>query len=95
MNRKYETIFVLNPQMEEEQAKAMAEKFKELIEAQAQFEKVEEWGKKRLAYEVNKMKEGYYFLMHFSADAQFPTELERHYKITEDVLKYIIIKLDQ
>jgi small subunit ribosomal protein S6 len=53
---------------------------------------VDEWGKKRLAYEVNDQKEGYYVLMHFSAEPEFPTELERIYKITEGILKYLIVR---
>ena len=88
---KYETIFVIKPQ-EEEQLKALVEQFKNLIETQAQLDSVDEWGMKKLAYEVNKQKEGYYVLINFSANPDFPQELERNYKITESILKYIIIR---
>ena len=92
---KYESIFVLSALLEDEKIQEIIAKVKTLIETSAQLEKVDEWGKKRLAYEIDDQKEGYYTLMQFSAASEFPAELERIYKITEGVLKYLIIRLDE
>lgn len=92
---KYESIFVISALLEDEKIQEIITKFKTLIETSAQLEKIEEWGKKRLAYEIDDQKEGYYTLVQFSAAPEFPTELERIYKITEGVLKYLIVRRDE
>ena len=89
---KYESIFVISTLLEEEKIKEIIEKVKSFVESNAQLESIDEWGKRRLAYKVNKQKEGYYTLMHFTAEPTFPAELERIYKITEGVMKYIVVK---
>ncbi|QNU67086.1 30S ribosomal protein S6 [Ruminiclostridium herbifermentans] len=94
MLKKYETIFIINPEVGEENTKALVEKFKAMIEASAQVESVDEWGKRKLAYEIKDKNEGYYVLVNFSSSPDFPAELERVYKITEGILKYIIINKD-
>jgi small subunit ribosomal protein S6 len=94
MLKKYETIFIINPEVGEENTKALVEKFKALIEASAQIENVDEWGKRKLAYEIKDKNEGYYVLVNFSSNPDFPAELERVYKITEGILKYITINKD-
>ena len=91
---KYETVLVLNPNLSEEDTAGLVGKFKSLIEGAGQLENVEEWGKRKLAYEVNDEKEGYYVLMNFSSDSKFPQELERNYKITDGILRYMVIKKD-
>lgn len=91
---KYETVFIISPTLEEEAVKGLVEKFSNLILANGELEKVEEWGKKKFAYEVQDHKEGYYVLMNFSANSDFPAELERNFKITEGVLKYIVVRND-
>ena len=92
---KYESIFVLSALLEDEKIQEIIAKVKTLVETSGQLEKVDECGKKRLAYEIDDQKEGYYTLMQFSAASEFPAELERIYKITEGVLKYLIIRLDE
>jgi small subunit ribosomal protein S6 len=92
---KYESIFVLSALLEDEKIQEIITKVKTLIETSAQLEKIDEWGKKRLAYEIDDQKEGYYTLVQFSAASEFPAELERIYKITEGVLKYLIIRRDE
>lgn len=94
MLKKYETIFIINSEFGEETTKALVEKFKTMIEASAQLENIDEWGKRKLAYEINDKNEGYYVLANFSSEPNFPAELERVYKITEGILKYIIINKD-
>lgn len=94
MLKKYESIFIINPEVGEENTKALVEKFKAMIEASAQLESIDEWGKRKLAYEIKDKNEGYYVLVNFSSAPEFPAELERVYKITEGILKYIIINKD-
>jgi small subunit ribosomal protein S6 len=95
MLKKYETIFIISPEFSEEDTKSLVEKFKSLIETSAQLESIDEWGRRRLAYPINDFNEGYYVLVNFSAEPDFPRELERVYKITEGILKDIIIKKDE
>jgi len=88
---KYETLFIIDSDVGEENEKALVEKFKNLLETSAQLESIDEWGKRKLAYSINDKNEGYYVLANFSADSEFPRELERIFKITDGIMKYIII----
>lgn len=88
---KYETMYIISPTLDEEQVKALVEKFNNLISEHGEIEKVEEWGRKKLAYEVQDQKEGYYVLLYFTANPEFPAELERNFKINENILKYLIL----
>lgn len=94
MINKYESIFIINTEVGEENTKALVEKIKNLLETSAQLENIDEWGKRRLAYPINDLNEGYYVLANFSAESSFPHELERIYKITDGIIKYIVIKKD-
>ena len=94
ITRAYETIFVLDTTIGEEAVNGLVEKFKSLIESNAQIDNVDVWGKKRLAYPINYKTEGYYVLINFTAKPDFPAELERVYKITEGVLRSIVILKD-
>lgn len=89
---KYETIFVLDVTMEDEKLEALSNKFQELIAKNGEVESVDVWGKRRLAYPINYKTEGYYVLVNFSSNPEFPKELERNYGITEGVLRTIIVK---
>lgn len=89
--RKYECVYVISPALEEEQVKALVQKFNDLVAQNGELESTEEWGKRKFAYEVQKHKEGYYVLMNFSANPDFPAELERNFKITEGILKYLVV----
>lgn len=94
--RKYETLYIIQPILEEEAVKALVERFSALITEQGgQVEKVDEWGKRRLAYPIDDFREGYYVLMNFSSDADTPQELERVFKITDGVIRYLIIREDE
>ena len=91
--RKYETIFILHPTLDEEAVKANVEKFKGVIEnGGGTIENVDSWGKRKLAYEINKVNEGYYTLINFSAEPELPKELYRIFRITDTVVRHIIIK---
>lgn len=96
MKNNYETIIVLRPSLEEEARAQIIERFQNLIsDAGGTVEKTEEWGLKKLAYEVQKLNEGYYVLMQFTAEPDLPKELERNYKIVDGVLRYIIVNNDE
>ncbi len=90
----YETIFIIDASLDEESVKGLQEKFTSLIEKNGEIESVDEWGKRRLAYEINDKTEGFYVLVNFKADPEFPKELERQYKITEGILRTIVIRKD-
>lgn len=92
---KYESIFIVSALLEDEKIQEIITKVKNLVEESGQLEKLDEWGKRRLAYEIEDQKEGYYTLMHFTAESEFPAKLERIYKITEGVIKYIILRRDE
>lgn len=92
---KYETIMVINPTFEEEKIEATVEKFKALISANGEITNVDVWGKRKLAYEIDDLTEGYYVLVEFSAKPEFPAELERVYKITDGIIRDIVIKKDE
>lgn len=88
---KYETVFVVDAALEQEQIDSVVEKFKSLIEANATIDNIDVWGKKRLAYEINYKTEGYYVLVEFTSEPSFPAELDRVYGITEGILRSLII----
>ncbi|MBE5776199.1 MAG: 30S ribosomal protein S6 [Clostridiales bacterium] len=91
---KYELVYIIDTAVEEEARKALVEKFNALItENGGEIEKVEEWGKRRLAYAINYKTEGYYVLVNFSAAAELPLELERNLKITESIIRYQTIRV--
>ncbi len=95
MMNKYESIFIINPDVGEENIQALVVKFKSLLETSAQLESLDEWGKRKLAYTIADKNEGYYVFANFSAEPAFPRELERIYKITDGVIKYMIIKKEK
>lgn len=91
----YESVVVFSTKLGDEGVAQLIEKFKALIEKHATLDGVDEWGKRRLAYEINDRTEGIYYLVNFKADADFPKELDRQYKITEGILRTIIIRKDE
>lgn len=91
--RKYETIFILHPSLDEEAVKANVEKFKGVIEnGGGVIDNVDAWGKRKLAYEINKVSEGHYTLVNFTANPELPKELDRVFRITDSVIRHIIVK---
>ncbi len=92
---KYELAFVVSAKLEDEERTAVVEKAKAYI---ARFggnvTEVEEWGKKRLAYEIQHQREGFYYFIQFEADAACPAELERRVRIMDNVLRYLVVRKD-
>ena len=95
VNAAYESIFVVDLQKGEEAVKALVEKFTKLIADNGAIEEVDEWGKKRLAYPINDLNEGYYVLVKFTAPAQFVAELERIFGITEGIMRSIVVRAEK
>mgnify|MGYP006068602957 FL=1 len=92
--KNYETVIILSANAPEEATVAFGEKMKELISANGELTNVEEWGKKTLAYDIKKQKEGYYILFTFVAKPEFIAEFERILRLDEIVLKHMVIKKD-
>ena len=90
---KYELAVVVSAKIEDEERAAVIEKVKAYIERfGGTITNVDEWGKKRLAYEVQKMREGFYYFIQFEADATCPAEVERRVRIMDNVLRYLVVK---
>ena len=88
----YETVIIFSLKNGEEAVSEMIEKFKSLVEEKATSVSMDDWGKRRLAYPINYETDGHYVLFNFDSTAEFPAELDRVYKITEGVLRSIIVK---
>lgn len=88
----YETVVVFSLKNGEEAVSAMVQKIKELIENNAVLDSIDEWGKRRFAYMINKESEGYYVLFNFTSSPDFPAELDRIYKITDGIVRSLIVK---
>lgn len=92
----YETLFVLKPELEEEAIKANISKFSDIItNGGGEIVSVDEWGKRKLAYPILDRTEGYYVLITFNAGGELPSELERNFRITEDVMRYLVKRTDR
>ena len=89
VNSSYETIFVVDLTIGEDGVKGLVEKFTSLIAANGEVSEVNEWGKRRFAYPINYVTEGYYVLVSYKSNPDFPQELERQFGITEGVLRYM------
>jgi len=93
--RKYESLFILRPDLEESKRVELIEKFKSIVNADGEIGTVEEWGMRKLAYEIEKFREGYYILFNFKANTTLPAELERNFKISEEVVRYVVINREE
>lgn len=91
----YETIFIIDSTLDPEAITAEKDKFVNLITANGEIGEVEEWGKRKLAYPINFKNEGYYVLVNFKASVDFPKELDRRYRIDENILRTIIVRKDE
>lgn len=92
---KYESIIIINPSVEEEKLKELVAKFSDMINKDGKLEKADNLGKKKLAYLVKKNAEGYYIVFYFTANPSLIAELERNYRITDDVIKFMTINVEE
>ena len=95
ISAKYETVFIINPTLSEEDTAALRDKFTSLIEQNGTLGEIDEWGKRRLAYPIQDFNEGHYVLVSFESKPDFPAELDRVYKITEGIMRSLIICKDE
>ncbi|MCI5754312.1 MAG: 30S ribosomal protein S6 [Clostridiales bacterium] len=89
-SEKYEVMYILNPNLTEEETAALVEKFKVLVEQNGTLDEMEEMGKRKLAYEINYISEGYYVLVKFTSGPEFPAELTRILGITDGVMRSLV-----
>lgn len=95
LNESYEAMVIYSLTNGEDAAKALIEKFKGMIEANGTLESVDEWGKKKLAYEVQKMKEAFYYFIRFEAESTVPAEIESRVRIMDNVIRYLCVRQDE
>lgn len=90
--QKYETLFVVDVTLGEDAVKALVEKYIKRITDNGEIIEVNEWGKRKLAYEIDYKSEGYYVLVTFKSNAEFPAKLERSFTLNEGIMRSIVIK---
>ena len=91
--RAYEVMYIIRPELDEEQTNAVIEKFKGLIESKGgEITKLDKWGKRKLAYEIKKSREGFYVLLRYNGGVEIVAELDRIFRITEEILKHMILR---
>ena len=90
----YEALFIVDVEAGEEAAKAVVKKFTDRIARHAEIVEVCEWGKRRLAYPINDKPEGYYTVVTFKSEPEYPTELERRFNIDEAVMRSLVLRLE-
>ncbi len=95
INADYEMVVIFKPNLTEEETAALVERFKSLIEQHGYVTEVNEWGKRRLAYPIEKLNEGYYVLYTFTADVSLPAELDRVLRINDKVMRSLIVCKDE
>lgn len=95
ISAKYEVLYIIDPNLDEEGTAAIVEKFKAMVEAEGTLNGIEEWGKRRLAYPINDIPEGYYVLMNCECKPDLPAELDRVFKITEGVMRSLITAVEE
>ncbi len=88
----YETMFIVNATLEDDAIRAIVDKFKALIEANGEVAECNEWGKRKLAYPIDDVNDGFYVLVNYKAEAAFVAELERNFNITDGILRSMTIK---
>ena len=91
---KYESIIIVDPKVDEAGLKALEEKYTKMINEHGKVESVENMGMKKLAYPIKKNEEATYLLFNFEGEPDFIVELERNYRITDEIIKFIVVKKD-
>ena len=91
ISANYEVVFIIDPAQGEEGVATLTEKFKTLVEQNSSAMEVEEWGKRKLAYAINYITEGYYVLISFTSAPEFPKELDRILRITDGIIRSMIV----
>jgi small subunit ribosomal protein S6 len=95
VNAAYETLFIVDLSLGDDGVRAMTDRFLAMIAEAGEITETSEWGKRRLAYPINDLNEGYYVLVNYNAPAEFPAELERVFNITEGIMRSMTIRLGE
>lgn len=90
----YELMFIINPTLEDSKKEATVEMVKEIITADGEVEKVDLWGMRKLAYPIEKLNDGYYVVVDFKASTELPKELDRRLRISDNVMRHMIVNKD-
>ncbi|WP_100332679.1 30S ribosomal protein S6 [Bacillus xiapuensis] len=94
--KKYEFMYIIRPNIDEEAKKAVVERFDSILTSNgAEIIESKEWGKRRLAYEINDFREGFYHLIHANAEAEAVQEFDRLAKISDDIIRHIVVREDE
>ncbi|MDX8363253.1 MULTISPECIES: 30S ribosomal protein S6 [Bacillaceae] len=94
--RKYEIMYIIRPNIDDESKKAVVERFSNVLtEKGAEIAEVKEWGKRRLAYEINDFRDGYYMILQVASNAEAINEFDRLAKISEDIIRHIVVKEEE
>lgn len=92
---KYESIIIIGQNVDEEGIKALIKRFTDLINTEGKVSNINEMGQRKLAYEIGKNREGYYVVFEFEANPELIVELERNYRITDEIIKFIVVRKDE
>jgi len=95
ISANYELMYIIDPDLGEEQTAALVERFKTLIESNGTVNELEEMGKRKLAYLINDKPDGYYVLVKFTSGPEFPAELDRVLKITDGIMRSLITVIEE
>lgn len=91
----YETLYIVDPRLSEDDTKAMIDRFASLIADNGEIVKSDEWGRRRLAYPIEDQTEGYYVVVEFKSAPEFPAELSRIFGITEGILRNVVVRKNE
>ncbi len=92
---KYELVLIFKPDLSEEDRNTVFSRIKQVIDENGKLEEVHDWGKRKLAYEINYIKEGYYYIVNFDLDPQFVKEIERRCRLIDQIIRYMVVRVDE
>ncbi len=92
---KYELVLIFKPELSEEDRNTVFSRIQQVIDENGKLEEVHDWGKRKLAYEINYIKEGYYYIVNFDLDPQFVKEIERRCRLFDQIIRYMIVRVDE
>ena len=92
---KYELVLIFKPELSEEDRNTVFSRIQQVIDENGKLEEVPDWGKRKLAYEINYIKEGYYYIVNFDLDPQFVKEIERRCRLFDQIIRYMVVRVDE
>ncbi len=92
---KYELVLIFKPELLEEDRNTVFSRIQQVIDENGKLEEVHDWGKRKLAYEINYIKEGYYYIVNFDLDPQFVKEIERRCRLFDQIIRYMVVRVDE